>query len=81
MWVNTNGTAVWKKMCAQQKPEWKYAPQANALTWITKMHINCEHINAEDSMGPGLCRSMKAQDGSAIMDQACVYLGVLVILV
>lgn len=49
-WLNINGAAVQKGMRVQREPEWKYAPQANALTWITKTHIISQCICDEDDM-------------------------------
>lgn len=60
LWVKSSGT-VQRRMCVQWEPEWKYAPQANALTWITKTHINPEHISAEDSTRLTLHRRIMAQ--------------------
>lgn len=61
-WVNSNGAAVRKRMCVQREREWKYAPQANALTWITKTHINSQRIRAEDGMRLRLHRSIRGSD-------------------
>lgn len=51
VWVSSNGTAVGKTMCMQREPEWKYAPEANALTWIAKTYISRAQGNAKDSTG------------------------------
>lgn len=63
-------------MCVQWEPEWKYAPQANALTWITKLHINSQHINAEDSIRQHKSIMVVGLYACDIMDRAWLYMGV-----